>query len=245
MVYFVCHSCGWMRHRSLSVRYCGFSCSRNWSCWMHIKVRLRCRRSHSRIVRGRSWSREYLCAGLCWSRRYSTNTPTQANDSVNRERRSQAAHFVWFLRSHQSYFFVHTTSHTSLLAAASHFLTIENVPCYMSFNTSRCKYKEIKILIESIELSPFYLNPICLQCVSNPKNRSLGGNCVYINCVCLMMPALCYWWQQFFVALRSKMRCRLCRTIARSVSAACWSVKLERLRPSTRRACASASATWC
>lgn len=47
------------------------------------------------------------------------------------------------------------------------------------------------------------------------------------------------------VAHRLRMRCSLCRMIALSVSGACWSVKLERLRPLTRRACASASATWC
>lgn len=44
---------------------------------------------------------------------------------------------------------------------------------------------------------------------------------------------------------RSKTRCSLCRMIALSVFAACWSVKLGRLRPLTPRACASASATWC
>ncbi len=44
---------------------------------------------------------------------------------------------------------------------------------------------------------------------------------------------------------RSKRRCWPCRTSAQSGSVACLSVRPEKLRPSTQRACAWALATWC
>lgn len=44
---------------------------------------------------------------------------------------------------------------------------------------------------------------------------------------------------------RLKKRCWPCRTSAQSGSAASWSARPEKSRPSTRRACAWASATWC
>ncbi|XP_068779311.1 serine/threonine-protein kinase TAO2 isoform X3 [Struthio camelus] len=42
----------------------------------------------------------------------------------------------------------------------------------------------------------------------------------------------------------SRRRCCRCRTSARSASGGCWSGRRGRSRPSTRRACAWASATW-
>lgn len=89
---------------------------------------------------------------------------------------------------------------------------------------------------------------------SRNKRFGLGTPVLSVETVCTCMCSNMYLCCLLYVvddnvlcivAHRLKMKCSLCRMIAPSVSGACWSVKLERLRPLTRRACALASATWC
>lgn len=96
-----------------------------------------------------------------------------------------------------------------------------------------CEYKKIKAEIYTI-FKHSKLNLVCRTGLGIPT-LSVGN--VYPTPT--LLPTLTC------VVHRLKTKCSLCRMTVLSVFAACWSVKLGRLRPLTRRACVSASATWC